>query len=198
MEQGLASCRLAKSRLAVSFAMKVGLENITCHKGCNHCCHYPVTISIWEGISLYRVLQQDGLWRSQLKTSLERHAHLTFGAAPEIWLMAAIPCPLLVDGLCSVYYSRPFRCRVTSSTKDPDMCRSVYFGPETFENTQRETAEFSEAERRASKASRDHVRGLDEHVPLSVAILLGCQIVEEEIQLEEIPLTLLKMLSRST
>lgn len=197
VEQGLASTSLAKSRLSDSFALKLGLDDITCRRGCSHCCYYPVTISIWEGVSLYRALKREGIWKRQFKASLEHHARLTFGTAPETWLMAGIPCPLLVDGMCSAYASRPFRCRVTTSTKDPDRCRSVYFGPETFESNQMESAEFAGVERRASRASRDHCRGLDARVPLSVAVLVGYQIVEEVIQLDEVTLTLLRMLGQS-
>ena len=197
VEQGLASTRLAKTRLTEVIALRVGIENITCHKGCSHCCHYPVTISLWEGISLYRALRREGLWHPQLKSSLERHAGLTFGTAPEIWLMAGIPCPMLDGGRCSVYASRPFRCRATVSTRDPDRCRPVYFQPGTFEDVTPETTEFDSLEHRVSRASRDHARGLHERVPLSVAILMGYQLVEELIQLDEIALTLLRMLSRS-
>jgi len=198
VEQGLASIRLAKTRLAHTLSQRVGIENITCHRGCTHCCHYPVTVSLWEGISLYRALQREGLWRAQLKANLEHHAGLTFGTAPEVWLMAGIACPLLDGALCSVYASRPFRCRSTVSTRDPDLCRPVHFGRETFEDVARESMEFDGLERRASRASRDHVRGLDEHVPLSVAVLIGYQLVEEQIELDEIALTLLRMLNRSS
>lgn len=194
VEQGLASTRLSKVRLADAIALRVGIENITCHKGCHHCCHYPLTISLWEGILVYRVLRRDGLWRPPLKAALERHARLTFGTAPEIWLMAGIPCPLLEDARCSVYASRPFRCRVTVSTRDPDLCRPVHFGPGTFEDVTPETTEFHNLEHRISRASRDHVRGLHERVPLSVAILVGFKLVEELIDLDEIALTLLRML----
>jgi Fe-S-cluster containining protein len=198
VEQGLASTRLAKTRLGDALAQRVGIENITCHRGCSHCCHYPMAISLFEGMSLYRALLRDGLWRQQLKASLEHHAGLTFGTAPEIWLMASIPCPLLAGGLCSVYSSRPFRCRATLSTKDPDLCRPAYFGRDTFEDVASETTEFDGHEQQASRASRDHARGLHERVPLSVAVLIGRQLVEEEIGFDEVALTLLRMLSRSS
>lgn len=198
VEQGVASTRLAKSRLTDAMALRIGIENITCHRGCNHCCSYPVTISLFEGISLYRTLVRDGTWRPALKASLERHAGLTFGTAPEIWLMAGIPCPLLDGSLCSVYASRPFRCRATFSIRDPDLCRPVYFGPGTFEDVEAESREFDALEQKMSRASRDHARGLHERVPLSVAVLVGQQLVDELIGFDEVALTLLKMLSRAT
>lgn len=197
VEQGLAANRLAKTRIADALELRVGIENITCHRGCHHCCTYPITISLLEGISLYRVLQRDGLWRSQLKVSLEWHAGLTFGTAPEVWLMSGIACPLLDNGMCAVYASRPFRCRATVSAKDPDLCRAVHFGPGTFEDVARETAEFDSIEEKVSRASRDVARGLHEHVPLSVAVLIGYQLVEELIDFDEVALTLLRMLSRT-
>lgn len=197
IEKGLAAARLAKSRLTDGFVQDVGVENVTCHKRCTHCCHYPVTISLWEGISLYRALQREGLWRATLKASLERHAGLTFGTAPEIWLMSEIPCPLLADGLCIIYSNRPFRCRATLSTQDPDLCRPAYFGPATFADSSQVTSEFEAVEQRSARASRDDARGLDAHVPLSVAVLVAHQLIEGIIELDEIALTFLRILSRS-
>lgn len=196
--QGLASTRLAKHRLADSFTARIGLDNTTCRKGCQHCCHYPLSISVWEGLSLYQALKEEGLWRPPLKLALERHSALTFGTAPEVWLLAGIPCPLLFEGTCSSYPHRPLRCRVTVSTRDPDLCRAVYFGPHTFESNQEELSEFETVEQRAGKASRDFVRGMDQHVPLSTAVLIGHQIAEEEIALEEVPRTLLSFLGQAS
>lgn len=194
VEQGVASTRLARAKLADSFSLRVGIENINCRKGCHHCCRYPVVISILEGISLYRALQRTGLWRSQLKADLEKHTSLTFGVAPEVWLMSDIACPLLVEGACSVYVDRPMQCRVTASTSDPDRCRSVYFGSDTFADNKPELAQFAAVEHREARSSRDHARGLDQRVPLSVAVLLGHLVVEGTIDFGEIPLTLLRFL----
>jgi len=198
VERGLASTRLAKATLSETFALKVGLDSTTCRKGCSHCCSYPVAISLWEGLTLYEGLKADGLWTTDLRLELERHSRLTFGTAPEIWLMAAIPCPLLVSNLCTAHEHRPFRCRVTASSRDPALCRAVHFHALTFEDNQREDTEFREVEERAARASRQYVRGMSERVPLSTAVLIGHRVVEELITLEEIPLTLLRLLGGGT
>jgi Fe-S-cluster containining protein len=198
VEQGLASTRLAKAALSESFALKVGLDNTTCRQGCAHCCYYPVTISLWEGITVYLGLKADGLWTSELRQRCERHTSLTFGTAPEVWLLASIPCPLLADNLCISHDHRPLRCRMTASSQDPELCRPVHFNSLTFEDNRWEDTEFRAIEARAARDSRDHVRGMDERVPLSTAILMGHRIVEEIIPLEEVPITLMRLLSGGT
>lgn len=195
VEQGLASTRLAKAVLSESFALKVGLDNTTCRKGCAHCCHYPVTISLWEGITVYQGLKAEGLWTSEFRQRCEKHSHLTFGTAPEIWLLASIPCPLLTDNLCVAHVHRPLRCRMTASSRDPSLCRPVNFNALTFEDNRWEDNEFREIEGRAARDCRDQVRSLDERVPLSTAVLMGHQIVEQLVPLEEVPIALLELLN---
>lgn len=194
VEQGLASTRLAKASLAESFALKVGLDNTTCRKGCAHCCYYPLTISLWEGITLYEGLRADGLWTSDLKAEMAHHSALTFGTAPEVWLLSATPCPLLVGNLCTAHDHRPFRCRVTASSRDPELCRGVHYNPTTFEDRQWEDVEFKAVEHQAARDCREYVRGLDERVPLSTAVLVAHQLVEATIALQEIPVALLRLL----
>lgn len=176
---------------------RVGWDGVTCRKGCTHCCHYPLAISLWEGISIYQALKEEGQWRPPLKASLEHHSGQTLGASAEIWLLAAIPCPLLADGMCTVYAHRPFRCRVTTSSRNPDLCRPASFGPDTFIDNQPERLEFALVEQRAAKTSRDHVRAMNQQLPVSTAVLLAQQLVEGIIPLAQIPSTLLRLLERS-
>ena len=194
MEQGIASTRLAKASISESFALEVGLDSTTCRKGCAHCCHYPVTISLWEGLALYQGLKADGLWTSQLREQVERHSSLSFGTAPEVWLLASLPCPLLAGNLCIGYDHRPLRCRLTVSNHDPEYCRPVHFDAQTFVNTERESDEFRAIEHSAARECRDEVRGVDEHVPVSTALLVSHRIIEGRISLREVPLTLLRLL----
>lgn len=198
VEQGLASTRLAKAALAEAFILKVGIDNTTCRKGCAHCCYYPLTLSLWEGITVYQGLKATGSWTSEIKQRLEHHSSLTFGTAPEVWLLSSIPCPLLEDNLCIAHDHRPFRCRVTASSRDPDLCRPVRFGPDTFEDNRWEDTEFRAVEAAAARDCRDYVRGLDERVPLSTAVLVGYGVVEETIPLDDVPRTLLQMLGKDS
>lgn len=196
VEQGLATTRLARERLGNAFVLRVGLDRLTCRRGCTHCCHYPLTISLSEGLLLYRALKERDQWHAQLKRDLERHSGLTFGTAPEAWLLAEIPCPLLVEQRCSAYEQRPFRCRTTVSTRDPDLCRTVYFAAHTFEDARVERVEFEATEIRSAKAIREHIRGLEQHVPLSTAVLVGHQIDEGLLAPEDLPQALLRLLSQ--
>lgn len=189
LEQGLGAVRLHRTRAADAFLLRTGLDETTCRMGCTHCCHYPVRISILEGIVLYRALQSKNLWDSNLKHALEKHSKRTFEVAPEVWLLAGIACPLLSEGQCTAYDARPFTCRMTLSTRDPDLCRSVYFNSGTFVEHRDESVAFEHVLRSASKNAQSRL--LQEAVPISTAILLGRHVVECGVESEDLDRSLL-------
>lgn len=189
LEQGLAAVRLNRTRAAGALLLRIGLDETTCRMGCTHCCHYPVRISILEGIVLYRALQTKNLWNSDLKHALQEHSKRTFEVAPEVWLLAGIACPLLAEGQCTAYDARPFSCRMTFSTRDPDRCRSVYFGSGTFVDHRAESAAFEHVLRLAAKGAQSRL--LQEAVPISTAILLGRHVVECGAESEDLDRSLL-------
>ena len=69
-------------------------KNSPCKKGCNHCCHYNVSISELEVQYIERL---NNIKRNQSQS------HITD--------FHGTPCPFLKEGSCSIYNSRPFVCR---------------------------------------------------------------------------------------
>jgi hypothetical protein len=82
-----------------------------CKKGCSHCCHYEITVSIVEVEYIKRNIKIKGKIRSQR------------GKA----------CPFLRQGICSIYPYRPFLCRRLLSLADSerwckeDICNKFNF-----------------------------------------------------------------------
>jgi Fe-S-cluster containining protein len=98
---------------------------IMCTPGCHYCCHYPVVISVFEGLPIYRYLVSRGQWTPSLKKTLSEHAAQTFGLASPVWFLSNIACPFLdKTGRCSIYKVRPFACRVTYTINDPQFCHT--------------------------------------------------------------------------
>ena len=107
----------------VRFDFKVSKGPVTCTPGCAWCCHHPVSISILEGITIYRWLVKQGKWSLKLKEELKKSAEMQFEVTTEVWMKALIPCPLLSsDNKCTVYSTRPLICRAYYATSDPHYC----------------------------------------------------------------------------
>jgi len=71
-------------------------KNTPCQNGCNHCCHYNVSISELEA----------ELIENETKAKRLKGLSNTF-----VTDFHGIPCPFLKEGSCSIYSSRPFVCR---------------------------------------------------------------------------------------
>jgi hypothetical protein len=87
---------------------------IACRAGCNHCCHQfvgAVPPEVFRIADIVRAGRRQGLDTAGV---LARGAPLA-GLAPAERIGRKLACPLLVDGLCSVYAERPLVCRQTTS-----------------------------------------------------------------------------------
>lgn len=77
-----------------------------CGKGCNHCCHYEVSISAIEVAFIEKFIKV-----RQKKTASVAFSH-------------GSPCPFLKSGICSIYSARPFFCRThVSLCNTAEWCR---------------------------------------------------------------------------
>lgn len=170
---------------AHEYEAKVSAEGrISCTSGCASCCHYPLAVSILEGISLYQWLVDHYLWTPRLKAKLVEVKEQTLGLSPEVWLLAMIPCPLLTaELLCSAYESRPFMCRTIFSKGDPFYCHPHRLAAQRsgiLDRTDAVAALWS-AERKTLK--RHQLQQVT--IPLAAALLLSERIVKGELELEE-------------
>lgn len=100
-----------------------------CRKGCDHCCHIPLTISKVEADVIGKAIG-----RSPRKPTaavrlaeLENDIAAWQGAQAELQAAAPdTPCPFLVDHACSIYESRPLPCRILINLDDDELlCRKV-------------------------------------------------------------------------
>ncbi len=71
---------------------------VACKRGCSACCH--ININITE-VEAQVIEEQTGRLYTRLATPV-RHPLDKF---------TGVPCPFLVDGVCSIYSVRPFMCR---------------------------------------------------------------------------------------
>jgi Fe-S-cluster containining protein len=95
---------------------------VACKKGCSHCCHIWVSVTAPEAIHISKRLRQ----RPEPVLDRVKAVHLQtkdaqFGAGNR----PAVPCPLLSDGICSIYEFRPKACRFHAS-QNVTICERAY------------------------------------------------------------------------
>ncbi|MFC1774762.1 YkgJ family cysteine cluster protein [Nanoarchaeota archaeon] len=111
-------------------------HSITCSKGCDYCCHEPLTGTFFEGVLLAEWLDQhpevkekfqdrysDWIAEGTLETFADYHAQACAGVNIELPLGIFPPCPLLEDDVCAAYPVRPIICRTFMSMSNPLKCR---------------------------------------------------------------------------
>lgn len=105
---------LAQDLFERSLASRPKNPRIACARGCNHCCHQlvgAVPPEIFRIAAVVRSTRRSGL---DVNGVIARSRPLVgLGVADRVGRRLA--CPLLVDGLCSVYAERPLVCRQTTS-----------------------------------------------------------------------------------
>lgn len=94
-----------------------------CAAGCAWCCHRPVpalALDVFHAAAAVAALPEPVRERVQqrIEHAAGRHAALDGRELAEL----REPCPLLVDGRCSIYDSRPAAC-IARNAPDPEPCR---------------------------------------------------------------------------
>lgn len=99
---------------------------IACKAGCAYCCVLYVQVTPLAAIRLAQVLQaMDPQARAATMARVESVYTRVRGKDAGASNLLAIPCPLMVDGRCSVYADRPFACRGANSA-DVEACRAGF------------------------------------------------------------------------
>jgi len=102
-----------------------------CSKGCHHCCDEVAYAEMREvdhiiaGMSpelKERAKERLRLWLVKVKPMLEKEPGAEGYIDAFEYRDLKITCPLLEDGLCSVYERRPMGCRLFMATGSPDNC----------------------------------------------------------------------------
>lgn len=175
----------------VRFDFKVSGGPVTCTPGCAWCCHHPVSISILEGITIYRWLVKQGKWSLKLKDELKKSADMQFELTPEVWLKALIPCPLLgLDNKCTAYSTRPLICRAYYATSDPHYCH-----PHRISNTKtkllpRKTVVDSFHQEQEAILRKHKLQLIT--MPIGAALLMADKVCTDQIDLDALDGAILK------
>lgn len=99
---------------------------LACAPGCQSCCVVNVSITLLEGISILRFLQQlNSADLERIVSRLDNLWRAVRGLDDEERLMLRRKCAFLDDqGCCIIYPVRPLFCRSISST-DVELCRAA-------------------------------------------------------------------------
>ncbi len=99
---------------------------VECAIGCDHCCHLRVDASPLEVTALVWWIENNfsADEKSQLRSRVELAVEASRGMSEAQFAAAHIACPLLLDGVCSAYETRPFDCQGYMST-DAGVCANA-------------------------------------------------------------------------
>ena len=122
-DRAAGAAALAASMLDKTIQKMPQASSVQCAKGCNFCCHSAVSVSAPEVFRLVR-LMSDGAGGPD-RAGVAVRAKARAGATMEAVLARRDPCPLLIEGDCSVYTERPMGCRQFVSTNLAG-CRSAF------------------------------------------------------------------------
>lgn len=100
-----------------------GLGAVECRKGCSFCCYLKVTATILEVIRIAAAL--DGEPSRDRSSILISTADKVTGLSDRDRLARKVPCPLLIDGACSIYEVRPVTCRALLS-RSASLCERQF------------------------------------------------------------------------
>ena len=164
-------------------------QRITCSTGCSHCCYHPISISITEGITIYRWLVSHGKWTIALRDRLRVAADQQMGTPPEILLLAMVPCPLLEGNKCMSHSARPLICRTYFAVSDTHYCHPHRLGEHT--KIVPRTAVVDEFHRSQGALLRKHRLQLLT-IPIAVAVLLAERVCSGEVDFGAVDKVLIK------
>jgi Fe-S-cluster containining protein len=108
---------------------------VACFKGCHWCCHQAVFANSYELHFLSEKIKTHFTSGELADVIAKTEAKylITSELSEEDILKYKTPCPLLKEGACSAYVSRPMACRIYLSTK-LETCLEFYKHPENEAN----------------------------------------------------------------
>lgn len=106
---------------------------VSCHHGCNFCCHYHVYVTPLEVFAIAEEVQTWPAARQEaLLTALQSYVGRIKGLGRMRHISLNIACTFLQDGGCTIYAMRPLACRRHHSA-DRSVCERTYHNPHSLE-----------------------------------------------------------------
>ena len=117
---------------------EIGEKEMICQKGCAFCCHQSVTVAAIEGsyIESFVLNKMPKHVRRLVKDNVKRWFSFFNANTPERQLtkqdlppverrqaLEGVPCPFLVNNVCSIYPVRPLVCRTYFVNDDVSLCQ---------------------------------------------------------------------------
>lgn len=129
-----AAARIAHGVFEASLRRDPGPQAVACRKGCAHCCTNFVSASIPEILSLAGAVRSASpAADAPIRRRIDAVVPGDLGAADRTRLTA--PCPVLENGACSAYGSRPLVCRGFASVSLDACIRSLSDASVAIPNT---------------------------------------------------------------
>lgn len=196
VERTVAEIAATRERISSEFETSLrgivaeGGPSITCRKGCNNCCHHPTTVTIAEGLLIYRWLTSHGRWSPSMRKLAQETSDALLGLSYAVWLLSAQPCMFLdKDGACSIYPVRPMQCRTTFSIDVEEKCHPHGLRPGTILMRAEPLDEFNRIEARALKrAGTGHWQ-----VPIATAVLFAEKLDTGALDVEQLEQQLMRL-----
>lgn len=115
----------ALSQFTSGLKTKPDAPQLACAEGCAHCCHQSVGVTPVEAVTIVSYLRRERTPAELEAVAVRVHTTRlrTDGLGAHERHSPDHPCPLLVEGRCSVYAVRPLSCRATNSL-DAEQCRA--------------------------------------------------------------------------
>lgn len=95
-------------------------RNISCRKGCAHCCYIPVHITKSEAKVLEKHITPE------VSKQMNRQVKINNVSKFMNLKKKHRACGFLKDNICTAYESRPFNCKLYEVVSDPELCDSDF------------------------------------------------------------------------
>ena len=155
-------------------------KNISCQKGCSHCCrHYVTSVEPFEILAIHLRIRSsehypDQLFASHARTTKFEQILKAEGEDDEAedralyrYYLKGVACPFLEkEGTCGIYENRPMSCRMFFSESSPRFCEGKGVTSPWNKNFQVELPDV--AEEALARCSE-----LLAHLDLSVGLFAG-------------------------
>ena len=126
-ERASAAARYIHRVAPASFHASGVEDRLACRQGCAWCCHGYVSATAPQIFAAAAAIRRNALTFDAACARIRATSARVRGLDWRARIALKAPCPLLVDGACSIYAERPLSCRGFASFSDT-ACRDAFEG----------------------------------------------------------------------